>query len=268
MEEIKVLDKGFVRLVDHMGDDSRIVQSARVSYGHGTKTVSEDRGLIRYLMENQHTSPFEQVVFTFHMKLPIFVARQIVRHRTSRLNEVSGRYSVIPDEFYIPEPDRIKEQSKNNKQGSGKTFEKQKALEIQNKIIKQCEENFGLYNDLIDDNLAREEARFILPLNTYTEWYYQMDLRNLFNFLKLRLDKHAQYETRKYAEAIYDLIKPIVPVSCEAFEDFTLNARIFSAQEIKILQSLVKIHNDLNFEELTSRQKKEFMVKLGIASVE
>ena len=188
-----VLDKGFVRLVDYMGSDSRIVQSGRVSYGDGTKTVREDQGLINYLLRNEHTSPFEQVVFTFHVKLPIFVARQWIRHRTARLNEISGRYSVMRNEFYVPAAEDIAFQSQNNKQGRSEE-EVPAALReavLQN-LIDQQTAAYDSYEKLIGENIARELSRINLPLSLYTEWYWQIDLHNLFHFLKLRLDGHAQ----------------------------------------------------------------------------
>ena len=279
MNEIKVLDKGFVRLVDKMGDDSRIVQSARVSYGQGTKTPSEDRDLIRYLMRNEHTSPFEQVVFVFHMKLPIFCARQIVRHRTGRLNEVSYRYSEAPEEYYIPDAENIKIQSKKNKQGSGKVMDPDAANVIITEMNKTAEDCFDTYNWMLEEGVSREMARTCLPVSIYTEWYWQMDLRNLFGFLKLRLDEHAQYETRQYAKAIYEIIKPIVPVACEAFEDYIINAKKFSAKEMEILRNYIKdmdsefgINGDNddgefrneNFVKLSKREQSEFLDKLGI----
>lgn len=241
-----------------MGDDNRIVQSARVSYGEGTKSFREDRDLIRYLMENQHTSPFEQVVFVFHMKLPIFVARQIIRHRTARLNECSGRYSELPEEFYVPDPENIATQSTNNKQGRGETFELNTANHIISNMKSMARDEFKHYKWMLEQNVAREIARINLPLSTYTEWYWQMDLRNLFHFLKLRLDAHAQYETRVYAEAIYKIIKPVVPIACEAFEDFSLNAKTFSAKEV----ALIKQHME-NFDLscLTTKEKTKFIKK-------
>ena len=279
MNEVKVLDKGFCRLVDQMGDDNRIVQSARVSYGQGTKTPSEDRDLIRYLMRMEHTSPFEQVIFVFHMKLPIFVARQIVRHRTSRLNEVSYRYSEAPEEYYIPERENIKKQSKKNKQGGGEVMDPDAADFIINEMNKTVEDCFDTYNWMLEEGISREMARTCLPVSVYTEWYFQMDLRNLFGFLKLRLDEHAQYETRQYAKAIYELIKPLVPVACEAFEDYILNANKFSAKEMEILRNYIKdldngwgingdnddgtLRNE-NFEKLSKRERTEFLDKLGI----
>ena len=236
-QEIPVLDKGFVRLVDYMGGDSRIVQSARVSYGAGTKTVRADRGLIHYLMKNWHTSPFEQVQLTFHTKMPIFVARQWVRHRTARLNEISGRYSVMKDEFYVPAPEHIRPQSANNKQGRS---EDRYSPEDKAQIIRMFEEEqrtiYANYEKLLDKNVARELARNNLPLSLYTEWYWQIDLHNLFHFLRLRMDAHAQYEIRVYAEAMAQCAKAVAPLAYEAFEEHILEFAVqFSRAECEAL---------------------------------
>ena len=236
-----VLDKGFIRLVDYMGGDERIVQAARVSYGEGTKTVREDRGLIQYLLRNDHTSPFEQVVFTFHIKMPIFVARQWVRHRTARLNEISGRYSILKDEFYLPPAEDISFQSADNKQGRGtepvpEEIQKQvrSALEADQRRV------YGSYQELIGRNIARELARINLPLSIYTEVYWQMDLHNLFHFIRLRTDPHAQKEIRAYAEVLFDIVSKICPLASEAFEEHVLNSVTFSGKEKKALDSLLK----------------------------
>lgn len=226
-KEFKVLDKGFVRLVDYMGNDSRVVQAARVSYGSGTKTFREDRALIYYLMKNEHTSPFEQVVLTFHIKLPVFVARQWIRHRTARVNEISGRYSIMKEEFYIPDIKVVCPQSKSNKQGrEEKPFEEEEAKKIVKLMEEAFERSYMIYKELISKNLARELARIVLPLSLYTEWYWQIDLHNLFHFLKLRLDPHAQYEIREYAKVILEIAKKIAPISVEAFEEIHLNGRL------------------------------------------
>lgn len=224
-KEFGVLDHGFVRLVDYLGGDARIVAAARVSYGAGTKTLREDRGLISYLMRHLHTSPFEQVVLTFHAKMPIFVARQWVRHRTARLNEVSARYSVLPDEFYLPEPGQIRRQSVTNKQGrdsSDLTPEEQlRVLEI---LRTGQADAYATYEDLLHDSVARELARINLPLSVYTQWYWQIDLHNLFHFLKLRLDPHAQYEIRAYAQVMASIARAVAPLAYEAFDEHLLNA--------------------------------------------
>ncbi|MBU4446051.1 MAG: FAD-dependent thymidylate synthase [Candidatus Marinimicrobia bacterium] len=235
-KEFKVLDKGFVRLIDYLGGDSRIVQSARVSYGQGTKSVREDRALIDYLMSHQHTSPFEQVILTFHCKMPIFIARQWIRHRTARINEISGRYSIMENEFYVPNPDQIKFQSKDNRQGRAEEEVpvklRQKVLNILINDQKSAYENYG---KLIEDGIARELARINLPLSLYTQWYWQIDLNNLFHFLKLRLDYHAQWEIRQYGKAMAEITKAVAPMAYKAFETHVLNAISFSGKELEAL---------------------------------
>lgn len=243
-KEYPVLDKGFVRLVDYFGGDQRIVQSARVSYGEGTKTVSQDGALIDYLLRHQHTSPFEQVVMTFHLKMPIFVARQWVRHRTGRMNEVSGRYSIMKDEFYLPAEDKVQPQSKDNKQGrDSEAFDKETA----DKIITQLEDGqksaYKNYEELIDSGLAREIARINLPLSLYTEFYWEMDLHNLFHFLKLRLDSHAQYEIRVYAEAILEICKKVAPMATSSFMNHMRDGVTFSGEEMEALRALLNGKN-------------------------
>lgn len=246
-KEYKVLDKGFIRLIDFMGDDSSIVQAARVSYGKGTKSMNEDRGLIRYLMRHQHTSPFEMVEYKFHVKLPIFVARQWIRHRTANVNEYSGRYSEMRDEFYVPEASQLRVQSSTNKQGRGQqSIPEHKTEFIIDKYAETQKILFEEYNSFLDLGLAREIARINLPLSTYTEWYWKIDLHNLFHFLKLRLDETAQYEIKVYAEIIADIVKHTVPLAYQAFEDYTLNSVKFSAPELKILRSLLKDGIDFN----------------------
>lgn len=226
---IKCLDYGFVSLVDTMPrlvpeeqktSDYAIVQAARVSYGNGTKTLNEDKGLLRYLMRHSHSTPFEMVEFKFHMKMPIFVARQIVRHRMASLNEVSGRYSVLKEEFYIPEVQDLKKQSSLNKQGGGQNLETEEALDYIEKLKSLSDSSYEHYKDFLDKEISREQSRMILPVNLYTEWYWKIDLKNLLHFLSLRCDSHAQYETRVFAEAILELIKPIVPLTIEAWDDY------------------------------------------------
>ncbi len=239
-QPIPCLDKGFVRLVDYMGGDARIVQSARVSYGEGTKTVREDRGLISYLMRNHHTSPFEQVSLTFHAKMPIFVARQWVRHRTARLNEISGRYSVLQDEFYVPNPTELRKQSSRNKQG--RSDERLDATDEKSVIAQLASEQDALYKgyeDLLNKGVARELARINLPVSLYTEWYWQIDLHNLFHFLRLRLDDHAQYEIRVYGEALAKCAKAVAPMAYEAFENHILHSVQFGKDECKALAALL-----------------------------
>ncbi|MCR5435729.1 MAG: FAD-dependent thymidylate synthase [Treponema sp.] len=239
-KEYPVLDKGFVRLVDYFGGDQRIVQSARVSYGEGTKTVSQDGALIDYLLRHQHTSPFEQVVMTFHVKMPIFVARQWVRHRTGRMNEVSGRYSIMKDEFYVPAEDKVSPQSTDNKQGrAAEAFDKKKADEIISKLEKGQKDAYEGYNELIESGLAREIARINLPLSLYTEFYWEMDLHNLFHFLKLRLDSHAQYEIRVYAEIILEICKKVAPMATESFINHMNEGVNFSGEEMRALRDIM-----------------------------
>lgn len=231
--EIPVLDKGFVRLVDYLGGDQRIVQAARVSYGSGTKSFRQDRGLIHYLLRNDHTSPFEQVILTFHCKMPVFVARQWVRHRTARLNEISGRYSVMKDEFYVPDADQLRYQSTDNKQArSDETLPGDVASAILEEFRADQSELYDHYTGMIDKGLAREVARANLPLSLYTEWYWQIDLHNLFRFLHLRMDAHAQYEIRVYAEAMAACAKAVSPMAYEAFEEHILGSVRFSRAEL------------------------------------
>jgi thymidylate synthase (FAD) len=238
--EFRVLDKGFVRLVDYLGGDSRIVAAARVSYGAGTKTVREDRALIQYLMRHGHTSPFEQVVLTFHAKMPIFVARQWVRHRTARLNEISGRYSVMHDEFYVPPSDQLRHQSERNKQGRGDTtLQPDMQARIQSMLVKDQTTAYEHYIDMLDHGLARELARINLPLSLYTQWYWQIDLHNLFHFLSLRLDPHAQYEIRAYAEVIATIAKAVAPLAYEAFEEHVLHRLVLSRSSRDRLRHLL-----------------------------
>ena len=240
--EFPVLDKGFIRLVDYMGGDQRVVQAARVSYGEGTKSYREDAALIDYLLRNSHTSPFEQVVLTFHVKLPIFVARQWVRHRTARLNEISGRYSVMKDDFYIPKAQDIALQSTDNKQGrSSEAMDQAQAERIQESLAKGQREAYISYTSLVEEGIARELARINLPLSLYTEWYWQIDLHNFFHFLKLRLDPHAQKEIRLYAAVLFDIAKKVAPCCCESFERHVLGAVSFSGEEMLELKRRLNI---------------------------
>ncbi|MDR2210486.1 MAG: FAD-dependent thymidylate synthase [Spirochaetaceae bacterium] len=236
-KEYPVLDKGFVRLVDYLGGDDRVVQAARVSYGEGTKTYREDAGLIEYLLRNRHTSPFEQVVLSFHIKLPIFVARQWIRHRTARVNEVSGRYSVMKDAFYVPAPGDLALQSSDNKQGrSSAALDPEEAEKIRAGLEDTQKRAYGAYMELVQTGLARELARINLPLSLYTEWYWQIDLHNLFHFLELRLDPHAQKEIRLYAQVIFEITKKVAPRCCASFQEHMLGAVSFSAEEFAELQ--------------------------------
>jgi thymidylate synthase (FAD) len=245
-----VLNEGFVGLVDHMGDDSAIVQAARVSYGKGTKKISEDKGLIKYLVRHMHTTPLEMVTFKFHCKMPIFVARQWIRHRTASVNEYSGRYSEMSEHMYVPELEQIQPQATNNKQGRQEgNFSNEFTKEsIQSRIHRNNEYSHFEYKLLLESGLAKEIARGILSVNNYTEWYWQINLHNLFHFLKLRLDKHAQYEIRVFAEAMYDLIKDIVPIACEAFGEYIFNFDDGNYQNYHLSRSeLIGLRNILEF---------------------
>ena len=235
----KVLDKGFIRLVDYLGSDERIVQAARVSYGKGTDSVSKDEALIDYLMRQQHTSPFEQVVLTFHLKMPIFVARQWVRHRMGRMNELSGRFSVMQEEFYVPAKEDIDPQKKDRLERALEPVEPAEAAKIQSDLKKGQKKAYESYKDLIEKGLAREIARINLPLSLYTEFYWQMDLNNLFRFLKLRLDPHAQLEMRKYAEIILEIVRKVCPVATASFENIMLKQVAFNGEEIDALRKVL-----------------------------
>ncbi len=239
-KEIPVLDKGFVRLVDYMGGDSRIVQSARVSYGDGTKTVREDGALIDYLLRHQHTSPFEQVILTFHVKLPIFVARQWIRHRTARVNEISGRYSIMRDECYVPAAEDVAFQSTDNKQGrSEEEVPANVVSSVREALESQQKAAFAGYGELIDQGIAKELARINLPLSTYTEWYWQIDLHNLFHFLRLRCDSHAQKEIRDYANAMLEICRAVAPLATASFEKNQMNGVSFNEEELRALRDMV-----------------------------
>jgi len=239
-QAIPVLDHGFVRLVDYLGGDQRIVQAARVSYGSGTKTVRQDRGLIHYLLKHEHTSPFEQVVLTFHAKMPIFVARQWVRHRTARLNEISGRYSVMRDEFYVPTAESMRVQSTDNKQARGdEALPADLAEQIRAEMTADQRQIYTHYEGMLEAGLAREVARANLPLATYTEWYWQIDLHNLLRFLRLRLDPHAQYEIRAYGEAMARCARAVAPIAYEAFEEHVMGAVRFSRAECAALAAML-----------------------------
>ena len=235
-DAIKCLDKGFVRLVDSMGGDDAIVQSARVSYGKGTTKLSQDRGLIRYLMRHRHTTPFEMVEFKFHCKMPIFVARQWVRHRTANINEYSLRYSEARDEFYYPDPDHIEFQSSINKQGRMGEVDSDLKKKVQNYFKEISERSFEIYSELNEAGVARELARAILPVNLYTEWYWKNDLHNLLHFIGLRSDGHAQYEIRIFSDAMASFVKEVAPFAWEAYQDYVVKGMRFSKIEQSILE--------------------------------
>lgn len=237
---VPVLDHGFVGLVDYMGNDNAIVQAARVSYGSGTKSVNTDRGLIRYLMRHEHTTPFEMCEVKFHLKLPIFVMRQLVRHRTASLNEYSARYSVVTDEFYVPESSSLKKQSKNNKQGREGELTKDETQFILSDMENTWNSSYEMYEHHIKDfDLARETARTLLPVGGYTECYWKANLKNFLHMARLRMDSHAQWEIQEFARAMYSLVKPFFPIACEAFEDYSSNAVKVSKQEAILLKRLV-----------------------------
>ena len=254
----KVLDHGFVRVIDYMGDDASIVQAARVSYGKGTKKLNQDRNLINYLLSHKHTTPFEMNEIKFHIKLPIFVARQWIRHRTANVNEYSARYSILDNEFYIPKNQDIKPQSKQNNQGREGDLDNELRKEYVTQIRDNSQNNFSLYHNLlnssekgevIDDQkigIARELARMVLPLNAYTQWYWKIDLHNLMHFLALRFDPHAQYEIRVYAKIMTDILKKWVPLTYEAFIRNKVGSLTLSSDAVNYLQSKL---NDKSFDE-------------------
>ena len=250
-EPLPVLDHGFVRVIDYMGDDGAIVQAARVSYGRGTKRVSEDAGLIRYLMRHRHSTPFEMCEIKYHVKLPIFVARQWIRHRTANVNEYSARYSILDREFYIPEPEQLAAQSLGNRQGRGDVLAGDEAAEVLTVLREDAARNYDHYAAMLNEDadgnpadparqgLARELARMNLTLNTYTQWYWKTDLHNLFHFLSLRADPHAQFEIRVYAEAMLRTVEAWVPLACQAFRDYRLGAAMLSAGMLAVVKRML-----------------------------
>lgn len=271
-EAIPVLDHGFIRVIDYMGDDSSIVQSARVSYGKGTKKVSTDEGLIRYLMRHWHSTPFEMCEIKYHVKLPIFIARQWIRHRTANVNEYSARYSILDKEFYIPAKEQLSTQATNNRQGRGELITGEQADEVL-KILKddavRTYENYEkMLNERFDgtiidekkSGLARELARMNLTLNSYTQWYWKTDLLNLMNFLFLRGDSHAQYEIRVYAEKMLDTVKKWVPITHAAFLDYRVGAAHLSSKGLKIVKLMIN-GNKVSYEDsgLSKREWNELM---------
>lgn len=238
--ELKVPSHGFVRLVDYMGSDQSIVQAARVSYGEGTKSVREDRGLIRYLMRHDHTTPFEMVVLKFHIKAPIFVCRQWLRHRTASVNEESGRYSIMREEFHEPAWDDVGFQSKNNKQGRSSDPVPPETVQRFLDFLKQDRESaYAHYEQFLEDNLARELARIVLPLSLYSQFYWQMNLHNLFHFLRLRMDAHAQKEIRDFANQVALCAQAVAPLAWEAFEEYKLRGAAFSQTELALIKRLI-----------------------------
>ena len=251
---------GFVKLLDVMGDDEEVENSARISYGEGTRKVNQTRNLIRYLMRHKHTSPFEMCEVKFHLKLPIFIMRQLVRHRTANLNEYSGRYSVMSNEFYLPEGDYLAKQSTTNSQGRGEVLEQQGLLQFEfNRIYDGAS---MAYQVLLEHDLSREVARALLPVANYTDCIWKIDLHNFFHFVKLRSDSHAQREIRDYADAMYELVKPNFPICCEAFEDYVQGATTFSKQEMEIIREKLDGSWTMSDYNLSERESKEFLEKL------
>jgi thymidylate synthase (FAD) len=250
-QAIPVLDHGFVRVIDYMGDDAAVVQAARVSYGRGTRRVSEDTGLIRYLMRHRHTTPFEMCEIKFHIKLPIFVARQWIRHRTANVNEYSARYSVLDREFYIPEAGHLAAQSSANRQGRGEALSGREAAEVLQMLREDASRCFDHYEQMLNENpdgkprepgrrgLARELARMNVTLNTYTQWYWKINLHNLLHFLCLRADRHAQYEIRVYAERMSEIVAAWVPTVYRAFQEYRLDAATFSGSMLTVLRKML-----------------------------
>jgi thymidylate synthase (FAD) len=274
-EAIPVLDHGFIRVIDYMGDDSSIVQSARVSYGKGTKKVSTDEGLIKYLMRHRHSTPFEMCEIKYHIKLPIFIARQWIRHRTANVNEYSARYSILDKEFYLPAKEQLAAQSQSNRQGRGDVIQGKQAEEVLNILKDDANRTYDNYEKLlnerfdgtkIDENkvgLARELARMNLTLNTYTQWYWKTDLLNLLNFLFLRADNHAQYEIRVYADKMLDTVKRWVPITYQAFMDYRVGAAEISSKGLSVIKSMIsgkKVGQEDSG--LSKREWNELMEKL------
>jgi thymidylate synthase (FAD) len=251
-EALPVLDHGFVRVIDYMGDDAAIVQAARTSYGRGTKRSRDDRGLINYLMRNWHTSPFEMCEIKLHVKLPIFVARQWIRHRTANVNEYSARYSILDNEFYLPAPEQLKAQSETNRQGRGDALTEDEAGRVLDLLREDATRAYDHYEEMLNEapeggrvdesrqGLARELARMNLPLSFYTQWYWKVDLHNLMHFLRLRADAHAQYEIRVYADVIIDeVMKRWVPMATAAFENYRLGGVQLSAKQLEVVKRML-----------------------------
>ena len=276
-EAIPILDHGFIRVIDYMGDDTSIVQAARVSYGTGTKQVSTDSGLIKYLMRHWHSTPFEMCEIKYHVKLPIFIARQWIRHRTANVNEYSARYSILDKEFYLPKNEHLAAQSKSNRQGRGEVLQGEQAKKVLNLLKNDAERTYDNYETMlnerydgsvVDENetgLARELARMNLTLNTYTQWYWKTDLLNLMNFLRLRADHHAQYEIRAYADVMLDTLKRWVPITYDAFMDYRVGGTEVSSKGKKIIQKLINGESvDAEQSGLSKREWNELMTALEL----
>jgi len=276
-EAIPILDHGFIRVVDYMGEDSSVVQAARVSYGKGTKKVSTDSGLIKYLMRHWHSTPFEMCEIKYHIKLPIFIARQWIRHRTANVNEYSARYSILDKEFYLPESQHLAAQSQINRQGRGDVLKGEQAKKVLDLLKNDAEQTYNNYETMLNEKydgsvieegkigLARELARMNLTLNTYTQWYWKTDLLNLMNFLRLRADHHAQYEIRAYADAMLDTVKKWVPITYEAFMDYRVGGTEVSAKGKTIIKKLIKGEKvSIDQSGLSKREWNELMASLEL----
>ena len=276
-DAIPILDHGFIRVVDYMGDDTSVVQSARVSYGKGTKKVSTDSGLIKYLMRHWHSTPFEMCEIKYHVKLPIFIARQWIRHRTANVNEYSARYSILDKEFYLPAVENLAAQSQSNRQGRGDVLSGDQAKKVLDLLKKDAEQTYDNYETMLNERydgsvidkkqvgLARELARMNLTLNTYTQWYWKTDLLNLMNFLRLRADHHAQYEIRAYADVMLDTLKRWVPTTYEAFMDYRVGGTEVSSKGKIIIQKLISGENvDPEQSGLSKREWNELMLAFDL----
>ncbi len=277
-EALPVLDHGFVRVIDDMGDDAAVVQAARVSYGRGTRRVSEDRGLINYLMRHRHTTPFEMCEIKYHVKLPIFVARQWIRHRTANVNEYSARYSILDKDFYIPAPDKLGGQSRDNRQGRGEVLQGEEAARVLDLLREDSERTYAHYQEMLNEGddggvldesrsgLARELARMNLTLNFYTQWYWKIDLHNLMHFLSLRADDHAQYEIRAYAEIMFETAERWVPLCLAAFREYRMGGTNLSAKGLDVVKRMLA-GEDIEQAEtgLSKREWRELMEALGRA---
>lgn len=275
-QALPVLDHGFVRVIDYMGDDGAVVQAARVSYGKGTRKVSEDKGLINYLMRHRHTTPFEMCEIKYHVKLPIFVARQWIRHRTANVNEYSARYSILDKEFYIPAPEQLAAQSSSNRQGRGDVLEGKEAARVLSLLREDAERNYAHYAEMLNETeagepadakrpgLARELARMNLTLNVYTQWYWKTDLHNLLHFLSLRADDHAQYEIRVYADVMLETAKRWVPLVHDAFLQYRMGGVLLSAAGLAIVKRMLAGEKvDQASSGLSAREWRELMASLG-----
>ena len=276
-EALPVLDRGFIRVIDYMGDDAAIVQAARVSYGRGTKRSRDDQGLINYLMRNWHTSPFEMCEIKLHVKLPIFVARQWIRHRTANVNEYSARYSVLDNEFYVPDREQLRAQSASNRQGRGDLLETDEAEQVMEILREDAMRSYAHYEEMLNEGpdgeavdperqgLARELARMNLSLGFYTQWYWKVDLHNLMHFLRLRADPHAQFEIREYADVLIEqVMKRWVPMTLGAFENYRLHGAQLSAQQLEVVRRLLAGEEvDRSSTEMSAAEWRELMATIG-----